>query len=125
MKHRKTHIAILAIIVLFLMVVGVTDSLAKKVGNHYYNNKTVRSKATPDKVVSVDVTQNTITVREGKEANTYTLDKLTTITVNGKKATLAGVKRGMEIDVTMAGGEKVTKIDVTGSGEESDKPKKK
>ena len=126
MKYRNTRIVTFAMTVLFLTVVGVMNSSAKKVVNRY-NNKTVQAKITPDKVVSVDVTQNTITVKEGKETAAYTLDKLTTITVNGKKATLADVKRGMEVDVTIAGGDKITKVDAMGSGEASEtgKPKKK
>lgn len=47
------------------------------------------------------VSANSITVTEGKVAKTLTLTQFTEITVNGQKATIAELKPGMTVSVTL------------------------
>lgn len=47
------------------------------------------------------VSANTITVAEEKAAKTYTVTQFTEITVNGQRGTIADLKPGMTVSVTL------------------------
>ena len=119
---KKTLVAMTLLIVGGLVSTTINASART---NYNRNNERVQPKPTPNKVVSVDAAKNTIAVKEGKDTNTYTVDKFTTITVNGEKATLTGVLPGMDITVTAAGSTKASKVEATGTGEAPKTTKKK
>jgi hypothetical protein len=47
------------------------------------------------------VTPNSITVADDKTMKTYTITQFTEINVNGQKATVADLKQGMKVSVTI------------------------
>jgi hypothetical protein len=53
-----------------------------------------------DPVIS-NVTANSITVTKQKETRTFIVTPFTEINVNGQKATIADLKSGMRVDVTI------------------------
>jgi hypothetical protein len=63
-----------------------------------------KSKAPPpeqhDPVIS-NVTANSITVAKQKETRTFIVTPFTEINVNGQKGTIADLKSGMRVDVTI------------------------
>jgi len=63
-----------------------------------------KKKATPPKThgtVIATVTGNSITVTEEKTARTFTITQFTEINVNGQRATIADLKPGMTVTVTL------------------------
>src|SRR6266508_5778801 len=62
-----------------------------------------KSKATPayQPPVIASVTGNAITVSEQKTARTFTVTQFTEITVNGQRASIADLKPGMTVNVTI------------------------
>ena len=64
-----------------------------------------KKKATPPPVqhsrVISSVGANTVTVTEDKAARTFTITQFTEINVNGQKATVADLKPGMTVSVTL------------------------
>jgi hypothetical protein len=116
-------ISLLAIMLFFL---PGTDGVQAGQYNRNWNRKPVHSKPPkPEKVLAVDLTANTITLTEGGDVTTYTVDKLTVITVNGKDGKLSDIKRGMEVTATSSTGDKASKVEATGVPDESTKSKKK
>jgi hypothetical protein len=51
--------------------------------------------------VIASVTPTAITVTEAKATKTYTVTQFTEITVNGQRATVADLKPGMTVNVTL------------------------
>lgn len=49
----------------------------------------------------VAVSANSITVKDAQSSKTLTIDQFTEITVNGRKATVAELKPGMGVTVTL------------------------
>jgi hypothetical protein len=62
-------------------------------------------KKTPPPVIQTpvitSVTPTSITITEGKTAKTLAINQFTEITVNGVKATVADLKAGMNVSVTL------------------------
>jgi hypothetical protein len=65
--------------------------------------KSRKKKATPayQAPVIASVTANAITVTEQKTARTFTVTQFTEITVNGQRASIADLKPGMTVNVTL------------------------
>jgi hypothetical protein len=65
--------------------------------------KSRKKKATPtyQQPVIASVTGNAITVSEQKTARTFTVTQFTEITVNGQRASIADLKPGMTVSVTI------------------------
>ena len=59
------------------------------------------------------VSGNTITVADDKSAKTITVSPLTEITVNGQKSSLADLKPGMTVSLTLSGPTQASKIAAT------------
>jgi len=57
--------------------------------------------APPPQTVISSVTGNAITVTEGKVTRAFTITQFTEINVNGQKATIADLKPGMTVNVTI------------------------
>jgi hypothetical protein len=64
-----------------------------------------KKKATPPTVsrspVIASVSANTVTVTEEKATKTFTISQFTEINVNGQRATIADLKAGMTVSVTL------------------------
>ncbi|SRR6266496_1093370 len=62
-----------------------------------------KTKATPvyQQPVIASVTGNAITVSEQKTTRTFTVTQFTEITVNGQRASIADLKPGMTVSVTL------------------------
>jgi hypothetical protein len=64
-----------------------------------------KKKATPPPVsrspVIASVSANTVTVTEEKATKTFTISQFTEINVNGLRATIADLKPGMSVSVTL------------------------
>ena len=62
-----------------------------------------KKKATPayQQPVIAGVTSNAITVSEQKTARTFTVTQFTEISVNGQRASIADLKPGMTVNVTI------------------------
>ena len=64
-----------------------------------------KKKATPPPVsrspVIASVTANAVTVTEEKATKTFTISQFTEINVNGQRATIADLKPGMIVSVTL------------------------
>jgi len=70
----------------------------------------------PIVLTAIDADGKTITVadKQGKDPVTYSLTKLTKITLNGQPAKLSDLTKGMVVDVELSGGGKTAdKIDAT------------
>ena len=78
-----------------------------------FAKKKDRSKYNDDKIVSVDVAGNKVTLTEGKNdaGVTYTVNKFTAITIDGNPAKLTDLKKGMYADVQVGTGNVATKIE--------------
>src|SRR6266704_864111 len=67
--------------------------------------KSRKKKATPSPAyhqpVISSLTGNTITVSDEKTTRTFTVSQFTEINVNGQRATIADLKPGMTVNVTM------------------------
>lgn len=71
------------------------------------------------------VTGNAITVSEQKTARTFTVTQFTEITVNGQRASIADLKPGMTVNVTIAvDPSRAARINATGVPTEKDQKKK-
>ena len=61
------------------------------------------------------VTPTAITVTEGKAAKTFTITQFTEVNVNGQKATVADLKPGMTVNLTLADASRLSRINATGA----------
>jgi len=61
------------------------------------------------------VTATAITVTEGKAAKTFTITQFTEVNVNGQKATVADLKPGMTVNLTLADASRLSRINATGA----------
>ena len=121
MKFTKVFVVVMVAVLL-----GVaTDGFARN--NNYRNSQPKQNKvAPPNKVVSVNAADKTITVEEGKETNVYHVNAFTTIMVNGQKGKLEDVQPGMKVSVTTSGKDTASRIDVDDMpASETPKAKKK
>jgi hypothetical protein len=57
--------------------------------------------APPPEILISSVTGNAITITEGKVTRAFTITQFTEINVNGQKATVADLKPGMRVNVTI------------------------
>ena len=65
--------------------------------------------------VIASVTANSVTITEGKTAKTLSISQFTEITVNGVKATMAELKPGMKVNVSLGtDATKASRINATG-----------
>jgi hypothetical protein len=85
-----------------------------------------KKKATPayQQPVIASVTGNAITVSEQKTARTFTVTQFTEISVNGQRASIADLKPGMTVNVTIGvDPSRAARINATGvpSGKRSEK----
>jgi hypothetical protein len=60
--------------------------------------------------VITSVTPTSVTVSEAKNTKTYTISQFTEVTVNGQKATIADLKPGMIVNVTLGGATQASRI---------------
>jgi hypothetical protein len=64
-----------------------------------------KKKATPPPIIKqptiAAVTTDSVTVKDDKGAKTLTISQFTEINVNGRKATVADLKPGMTVNVTL------------------------
>lgn len=79
-----------------------------------------RRKATPPQQtqlpVIASVAANAITVTENKTTKTFTITQFTEINVNGQRATVADLKPGMTVNVTLGtDASKVSRINASGA----------
>src|SRR6266446_8593137 len=85
-------------IVVSILLTGITITPAF--------GKGMKKKATPvpayHQPVISSVTGNAITVSEQKTTRTFTVSQFTEINVNGQRATIADLKPGMTVNVTIA-----------------------
>lgn len=121
-QHFRSEFRIAAIVM--LAVVGLLVGESQAAWWHSGPRKGKTGEET--KVVSVNSSANTITVKQANNKDsttTYTVDHLTTITINGQKGDLASIKPGMivTIDGSGPGGLKADRIDATGSGSSKNK----
>ena len=65
--------------------------------------------------VIASVTATAITVTEGKVAKTFAISQFTEINVNGQKATVADLKPGMTVSLTLADASRLSRIVATGA----------
>ena len=95
------------LLVLFCAVLAVSPAFAAS-----------KKKATPAPVITPvisSVTATSVTVTEGKNAKTLAITQFTEITVNGQKATVAELKPGMNVTVTLGTDPtKAARINATG-----------
>jgi hypothetical protein len=73
-------------------------------------------KATPPEhheTVIASVTANSITITEDKATKTFTVTQFTEVTVNGQRATLADLKPGMVVSVTLMDASRLSRITAT------------
>jgi len=95
------------LLVLFCVVLAVSPAFAAS-----------KKKATPAPVITPvisSVTATSVTVTEGKNAKTLAITQFTEITVNGQKATVAELKPGMNVTVTLGTDPtKAARINATG-----------
>jgi hypothetical protein len=88
---------------LHLLLIIATALLGIVVTNPAFGSG--KKKATPPPVsrspVITSVSANTVTVTEEKTARTLTISQFTEITVNGQRATIADLKPGMIVSVTL------------------------
>ena len=71
------------------------------------------------------VSANSITVTEGKTAKTLAITQFTEIIVNGQKATIAELKPGMTVSVTLGTDPtRASRINATAASVDHDKEKK-
>jgi hypothetical protein len=85
-----------------------------------------KKKETPahDIVIS-SVTGNAITVTEGKVTRAFTITQFTEINVNGQKATIADLKPGMTVNVTIGTDpSRASRVNASGVPVDHDKKKK-
>jgi hypothetical protein len=77
-----------------------------------------KKKASPPPIITPvisSVTATSVTVAEGKNAKTLGITQFTEITVNGQKATVAELKPGMNVTVTLGTDPtKASRINATG-----------
>jgi len=67
-------------------------------------------------ITSVDTKAGTVTVAgsDGKDATTYSVMPVTTITLDSQPAKLTDLRKGMHVDISIVeGGKAVSKIDAT------------
>ncbi len=72
-----------------------------------------KAKAEHRTTVISNVGPNTITVTEGNASKTYTFNQFTEVNVNGQKATIADLKGGMVVNVTLTDPSRVSRINAT------------
>jgi hypothetical protein len=63
--------------------------------------------------VIASVTANSITITEDKATKTFTVTQFTEVTVNGQRATLADLKPGMVVSVTLMDASRLSRITAT------------
>jgi len=90
---KKSFFLLLVAICTLLAVITTTPGFAGS----------KRKKATPASHTPVisSVTGNAITVTEGKTTRTFIITQFTEINVNGQRATIADLKPGMTVNVTI------------------------
>jgi hypothetical protein len=106
---------IIAMVMVAVMLGAATDGFARynRGSNQVRQNKRPQS----NKVVSVDVGNSTITVKEGNEANAYVVNQFTTILVNGAPGKIADIKPGMDCTVTASSsGKNASRVEASGTG---------
>lgn len=84
---------ILAVVVVLVVLVAPVDG-----GGH---KAAAKPKATPSKTTVTAVMPAALTITDGAAGKTLNVTPFTEIIVNGQKATLADVKPGMVVDVTL------------------------
>jgi len=84
-------------IVVSVLLAGITITPAFGKGR---KKKTTPAPAYHQPVIS-SVTGNAITVSEQKTTRTFTVSRFTEINVNGQRATIADLKPGMTVNVTI------------------------
>jgi hypothetical protein len=106
--YRKTVVMILSVLS-FFAVAGVQAGEGAGEGKG-------GGKAGMGKVVSVDATANTITIKKSKagEPKTFTLGTGATITIDGKPGTLTQITEGQRVKITGTP-ESATSVEVTTS----------
>ena len=65
---------------------------------------------TPHATVISSVSGNTITVTDDKNAKAITVTPFTEVTLNGQKATLADLKPGMRVELTLSSPTQASRI---------------
>src|SRR3954465_10200763 len=76
-----------------------------------------KKKATPAPIqipTITSVTATSVTVTDAKSSKTLGINQFTEITVNGQKATVAELKPGMAVSVTLSDPTKASRINATG-----------
>jgi len=98
----------------WLMLIFVCAALAMSPAFGASKKKTTPPAAVQGPVIS-SVTASSVTVTEGKTSKTLTIDTFTEIIVNGQKATVAELKPGMAVNVSLGTDpSKATRIVATG-----------
>ena len=87
--------------------------------------KKKQTPAPPHETVISSVSGNAITVTEGKVTRAFTITQFTEINVNGQKATIADLKPGMTVSVTIGTDpSRASRVNASGVPVDHDKKKK-
>jgi hypothetical protein len=89
---KKSYLLSLALSALFA-IVAITPAFG--------GGKKKPAPTVPSDTVISSVSANSITVMEDKVAKTFIISQFTEVNVNGQRATLAQLKPGMTVTVTM------------------------
>ena len=113
---KKSSFSLLVVSALVAVMVSSVSGAGKK------------KRATPPEhhdILISSVTGNTITVTEGKVTRAFTITQFTEINVNGQKATLADLKPGMTVSVTIdTDPSRAGRVNASGVPVDDDKKKK-
>ncbi len=76
-----------------------------------------KKKAEPEQhgTVISSVTPTAITVTEGKTVKTFVISQFTEVNLNGQRATVADLKPGMTVNLTLADASRLSRINATGA----------
>ena len=101
---KKVHFSAAVAILLAILVTAPAFGASKKKAEPVQHGTIISS-----------VTPTVITVTEGKVAKTFAITQFTEINVNGQKATVADLKPGMTVNLTLADPSRLSRIVATGA----------
>lgn len=104
MKYRIFHGG------LFCALLAWSSIPAVSAGSRSFKSKTPKIPETHLTVISA-VTPTSLTIQEDKVIKSFTITPFTEVNVNGQRATLADLKPGMTVNVTLSDPSKLSRID--------------